>query len=917
MNPWWFALGGAVAVSTLVVDRIQQEKKLQENRSRYRYVRIIPHKDTAASPDKIMRLIQNLHEYKRTRMDQVRKGKEWFRYLIHKDIKGEIALYIGFPEDRQTGIMRAYRNIYPEIELHDVQHSDLPLSMTELPVDSEKKAKDTSLYGGHFLTADKGPREGFAFKTYSGEEDIEDILYSLDASAKETECWLDILISPVSNNEIRRRVQQGIKSIYRKHGITDPQTIDMSLRSFGDALKGSAAKKATKATAKPSKTRVSLADLDPDDKERIRMMQKRFTGRETAFAVSIRLLAHGKHAHSIAQTAATAVRSAFHFDNALRFVRDRNLSKSIFDSAPMPSKINSAYMTGEELSNIFRLPRGEHRIYQYVPHLQKGQELLKDDEFIDGISLGKMLHPLMKGREVRMPITQFTRHWFLSGMTGAGKSSFLLELIESMVQTWLANPNDTPGFSLSDPAQETAITILNRLCHYEKMGIPVDWSKVHYFDLGSAEYVLPLNILKRMNNESVHGLSDEAFDLIKTAYGGDTPQMDRILRNALTTLISDTSQDHNVLGIIPLLMEKRFRDRVLPHVKDKIILQFWEREFPDLEKKIGQAVGPLLNRLSPFQTNEAMRRMFGQPKMGLELRKWMDEGHIVLFNMKNVNQAATKLSGGFIANQFHKTAQTRATGSKVHISIYDEAHRTQYPIMNKIIAEDRKFGLSLGLSTQSIGQMDAEIINSVTEIVNNIFSTAQGPKSAAVVQQMTAGAFDRDFLQKLPERMLAVYTRAKVEGRNQPKTFTVECDPPYLYRPDGSGEWANHEDEREMQAALAWGEAKGLELMARDCLRADEVDEMIDEYLTTGTVLQRQKKMIQEQIELTTDTGPSEKKQAENVTVRPASPPPKIQRKRNRSEMSPTAESTEKPSAKQPEEKAATPKEADVMRWEF
>ncbi|MFD0591047.1 ATP-binding protein [Paenibacillus sp. GCM10027627] len=916
MNPWWLTLGGAAFISILAVDRIQQQKRQQENRSKYRYVRIIPHKETGASPDKIMRLIQNLHEYKRTRMDQIRKGKEWFRYLIHKDVTGEIALYIGFPEDRQTGIKRAYRNIYPEIELHDVQHDELPLAMTDLPIDSEKKSKKTAVYGGHFLAADKGPREGYAFKSYSGEDDIEDILYSLDASAKETECWLDILISPVSNNEIRRRVQQGIKSIYRKHGITDPHMFDMNLKSLGEALKGPGAKKSTKTSAKPLKTKVSPTDLDPDDKERIRMMQKRFTGRETAFAVSIRLLAHGKHAHSIAQTAATAIRSSFHFDNALRFVRDRNLPKSIFDSAPMPSKINSVYMTGEELSNIFRLPRGEHRIYQYVPHLQKGQETLKDDEFNEGVSIGKARHPVQKGREVRMPISQFTRHWFLSGMTGAGKSSFLLEMIESIVQAWLANPNDAPGFSLSDPAQETAVIILNRLRHYEKIGIPVDWSKVHYFDLGSPEYVLPLNFLKRTNNESVHSLSDEAFDLIKAAYGGDTPQMDRILRNALTTLISDTSQDHNILGIIPLLMEKRFRDRVLPHIKDKIILQFWEREFPNLEKNIGQAVGPLLNRLSPFQTNEAMRRMFGQPKMGLELRKWMDEGHIILFNMKNVNQAATKLSGGYIANQFHKTAQTRQTGSKVHIKIYDEAHRGQHPIMNKIFAEDRKFGLSLGLSTQSINQMDKEIVDSVTEIVNNVFTSAQGYKSAAIVQQMTAGAFDRDFLQKLPERTLAVYTKAKVEGKSQPKTFTVECDPPYLYKPDGSGEWADHENEKEMQAALAWGEEKGLELMARDCLRADEVDEMIDEYLTTGTVLQRQKKMAQEQIEITSDNESSENKQVENVLERPVLSPPKIQRKRDMPAPS-TAESTEKSSAEQPEERAATQKEEDTMRWEF
>lgn len=830
----WVIVASVFGLS-LITERAYKYRVEKKYRSTYKYIRIIPHINTRSEPDQVMRMIQNLHEYRRTKLNQIYKGKEWFRYLIFKNDAGELSLYMGFPEDRQTGVKRAIRNIYPEVELEDLDVSDVPIHFQE-----NRKDKSKKLYGGFFEIAQKGENEGFALNSYSGKEDIEDILYSLDAGGKDSQTWLDICVSPVSNREIHKLVKRSIKAIFARNGqIEETSKLGLGYQDFKDAFFNEKKSKSSNVQKK-----VSFSELDPDEQERIRTMRKRYTGRETAFSVSINLMSYAKYSDSIAQTAATAVRSAFHLDNSLRFVLNKRVLNSITDRAPIPDSSRTITMTGQELSNIFRLPRGDHRIYKYVPHLQKGQQMLDDDQLNEGISIGKMLHPAAKNRAVKIPISQFTRHFILTGMTGAGKSSLLVEIIDSVIEMWLNDSRSSPGFTLCDPAQETGATILNRLRYYEKIGRPVDWDKVHYFDLANHNYVLPLNLLHRRPGEATHDLMDEIFESIQgqqSMYGGG-PQMDRILRNSLITLLSDNSATHNILGIIPLLMDGRFRDRVLPHVRDPIIKQFWRDEFPAISQKLEQAVGPLLNRLSPFQTNEAMRRMFGQSEMGLDIRKWMDEGHIIIFDLKGASNQTVQLAGGYIANQYHKTAQGRGTGSRVHLLIYDEAHRTQYPVMANIFAEDRKFGLSLGLSTQYIKRMHAYIIDSATEIVNNIFSTTQGHQSATLISQMTAGAFDKDFLQNLPERTMAIYTRTKVDGRNTATPFTTECDPPYTYKPDGSGDWADHENDEEMLASFEWGLSKGRELMARDCVRAEDVDEVIDAYLESGTVLQIQKR---------------------------------------------------------------------------
>jgi hypothetical protein len=352
------------------------------------------------------------------------------------------------------------------------------------------------------------------------------------------------------------------------------------------------------------------------------------------------------------------------------------------------------------------------------------------------VAVGYLQHPLQKGRPVAIPFEQFTKHFVLTGMTGSGKSSTAVMMKQSLLDQWTANPDKAPGFSYFDPARETVATILTRLLKAELDGAKIPWEKIHYAYLGPTEYPLGLNLLHHEQGEAIDAVAKEVLGILKHAYTGDTPRMDRLVENALLTLLEDRRQ-HTILGIVPILTDENFRNRILPQLRDPIVRQFWERDVDNA------AIDPILNRLSPLLTNKTMRRMFGQRKWSLNLRQYMDEGHIFLWDLLNVSKENVKLAVGHIITQYHQTAKTRSSGAKPHILAVDEAHLVQIPVMTKIIAEDRKFGLCLGLITQYIGQFQPWLIDAITENVGTILTCTQGMKSAGAVSTMTAGAFDK------------------------------------------------------------------------------------------------------------------------------------------------------------------------------
>lgn len=767
--------------------------KFKRSQRDIRYLRILPHAETEVDKDAIIAMVHQLGNLSRPWYKRLLIGREWFRYMIHCDKEKKIAFYIGIPMDIQSGVEQAIQNAYPKCELHPVNG---------LPLPQDKG------YGGRFSFYNRGKQEGLPLKSFSGNSEVGDICANMAANT-----WIELKFSPGSMKKMKQRVKRALRAI---------QYSEQDLLSFGQY-----------------QVKNKLSDLDPEERARLKSLYQRYTGREKAFDVSVSVWSSKQ---GIAKAVAARIATTMQFDNALNFHWYRILKQrrnTIAWTTPIAFPPHRMMWSGEELAQLLHLPAGDHEVMteETVVHLKEGQRRLKADELVEGIRVGMLQHPIQKGREVRIPDEQFTKHVLISGKTGSGKTSGLLEGVQSLIDRWVEDPDRAPGFTAIDPARETVATILSRLKKKELEGKHVPWEKVHYFYLGPTKYPIGLNLLYR-NGEPIDVIARNTAQLIKYAYANsDTPRMDRLLENALLTLLEDNKQPHNILGIIPVLADEDFQNRVLPSVMDLILRDFWKKHKQDMKREgFTNILESLLNRLSPLRTNPTMRRMFGQQKWSLDIRKYMDEGHIVLFDLLNVDESNIKLAMGQIITQYHYTAKKRSTGSKLHVMFCDECHLVQIPVMEKILAEDRKFGLSLVIITQYIDQLEKWFINAIMGNVGTYLSMTQGSEAASKLEKMTAGAFEKEFLQNLPERVMAVYTSRKVDGRSQMITCLAEPDPPYIYRADG--EIANHKNVKEVEKAKNDALAIGQELQKRDGMAAEEVDRQIEEYLTGKTVNQ-------------------------------------------------------------------------------
>ncbi|MGP3788204.1 hypothetical protein [Paenibacillus sp. 1A_MP2] len=372
------------------------------------------HEDNISITEKIKHMITVFHEFRRTWPEQRKKGREWFRFLIHKNSEGQIFFFLGFPEDRINGIKTTLKNTYPLIEMHDLPHSDLPFN---------QEKRDKNVESGFFELQKKGDLSGLALKGFTGGDGLEDILLSMEAEL--TEVWLDVLFTPERQYKLKRSIIVTSKKLMeqKKNQVNGPKR-DMlnSLDDFGREFKQALINSNVQPKRSPKKTterKVTTSDYDTDEMARINAMKKRYTGRETSYKLEIRLMVQGQYASAVAQTIAANVRAQFQLDNGLQFVKNRSIGKQIMDKVPY-NPGHAFLVTGDELNNLVRLPDAKHRVMELVPHLKRGQRSLELNELREGVSIGKLIHPILKDRLVRIAHEQMKRHFLLTGKTGWG-----------------------------------------------------------------------------------------------------------------------------------------------------------------------------------------------------------------------------------------------------------------------------------------------------------------------------------------------------------------------------------------------------------------------------------------------------------------------------------------------------------------
>ena len=358
------------------------------------------------------------------------------------------------------------------------------------------------------------------------------------------------------------------------------------------------------------------------------------------------------------------------------------------------------------------------------------------------------------------------QHIYVIGKSGTGKST----LLENMAISDIKRNN---GLCVIDPHGDISTDILKY--------IPENREKdLIYFNSTDQDNPIAFNPLKWINPRFHFLVASGLISTFKKIWSENWgPRMEYILRYTLITLLS--VPDATLLDIQPLLTDKDFRARALRYVSDRHVIAFWRSEFDKYSPTLrNEAISPILNKTGVFITSDPLRKIVGQNTNSFRLQQVLDTGKILIVNLSKgqIGEDASSLLGAMLVNAIqlaalHRASQPEHTRKPFYLYI-DECHSFISLSFATILAEARKYGLSLFMAHQYIEQLDERIRAAIFGNVGTIISFRVGASDAEYLAKEFHPVFNQDDLVNLPR--YAMFIKLMIDGAMSKGFSAVSID---------------------------------------------------------------------------------------------------------------------------------------------
>lgn len=246
-----------------------------------------------------------------------------------------------------------------------------------------------------------------------------------------------------------------------------------------------------------------------------------------------------------------------------------------------------------------------------------------------------------------------------------------------------------------------------------------------YLNPGQGDYIPLWNPLKRDSGQSLSRTADDLVAAIKSIVTGWGDRLEHLLRHGLYALLQ--LPNSTLLDLSNLLRRKtnesnRLRKAILEIVDNETAYQFWMNDF---DKYSNEALDPPKHKLSKLLLSDTtISLMLSQPENLIDFRKIMDEGMILLVNLSTIGPEVREILGCFMLSLLHLSALGRSNISiekrkQFHIHV-DEAHRFLTETLEDLIAETRKFRVSLTLAHHYLSQFGTKKVDALSSVGTTI-----------------------------------------------------------------------------------------------------------------------------------------------------------------------------------------------------
>ncbi len=397
----------------------------------------------------------------------------------------------------------------------------------------------------------------------------------------------------------------------------------------------------------------------------------------------------------------------------------------------------STILAEDELSSLFHLPCSKYNTSPNIRWLSYKVLPAPADLPTEGILIG---HNTFRGeqKEVRFQKKDRSRHHYIIGKSGSGKSA----LLSYMARQDIINGE---GICVIDPHGDLVEDILSY--------IPKERAKdVIIFDPSDTGRPMSINILEGKTSAEMDLASSQATEIFIKLFGDEIfgPRIQHYFRNACLTLMEDQEEGATLIDIPRMFTDDAFMKYKVKKLKNPVVKSFWQHEYANTGDRERQEMIPYFSsKFGPFITNSIMRNTIGQKKSSFNFREVMDNKKILLVKLSKgkIGDLNTQLLGLVMVGRLQMAAMSRAdmpeADRKDFFLYVDEFQNFATDSFCSILSEARKYRLNLLMAHQYINQLVvSKFGNSSTQIRDAVFG------NVGTMCSFKVGADDAEYLAK-------------------------------------------------------------------------------------------------------------------------------------------------------------------------
>jgi len=356
-----------------------------------------------------------------------------------------------------------------------------------------------------------------------------------------------------------------------------------------------------------------------------------------------------------------------------------------------------------------------------------------------------------RGQEAKFGIKTKDRrqHMYVIGKTGVGKTVLLKNMA-------LQDINEGRGLCIIDPHGEFVEEVVDKIPAHRV-------NDVIYFNPADTEYPIGFNVLQVSDVKYKHLVASDLMGIFTKIWANVwSARMEYILNNCVLALIDTPGT--TLLGVIRILVDKDYRQKIINNVKDPVVRSFWINEYASWRDQFrNEAIAPIQNKVGQFLSTSLIRNIIGQSKSTINIAEIMDENKILLVNVAKgrIGEDNSALLGAMLITKIQLATMERVRipeEERQDFYLYvDEFQNFATESFASILSEARKYRLNLILAHQYIGQLITDTSTSVRDAVFGNVGT---------LISFRVGAYDAEFLEKEFDPEFAVRDLVNLENYN-------------------------------------------------------------------------------------------------------------------------------------------------------